>query len=43
MVAKGTGSLVLIDDMTADKSSRVNSEVYCVSNTSPFMQDSHLT
>ena len=28
MAANGTGSLVFIDDVTADRSSRMNSEVY---------------
>ena len=28
MAANGTGSLVFIDDVTADKSSRMNSEVF---------------
>ena len=28
MAASGTGSLVFIDDVTADKSSRMNSEVF---------------
>ena len=28
MAASGTGSLVFIDDVTADKSSRMNSGVY---------------
>ena len=28
MAANGTGSLVFIDDVTADKSSRINSEVF---------------
>ena len=28
MAANGTGSLVSIDDVTADRSSRMNSEVY---------------
>ena len=30
MVANGTGSLVFIDDVTADKSSRMNSDVFRV-------------
>ena len=36
MAANGTGSLVFIDDVTADKSSRMNSEVFWAILSAPI-------